>query len=167
MSALPQFIELNAAEGKDTVEKWRVYLEALDGVYQRMLVKGGLTFCGKRVGCRRMPESRNKHFGFWHLIQEGFPEEERTPDLERCRRLLWVAWVIQNAGKTDEIRVFLQTPRHGEKKPWALWLFNQDYAVILAERDDYCLLKTAFMVGANKREEFERDWQASQKGKNG
>jgi hypothetical protein len=167
VSDLPPFVELNAAEGRDTVEKWRVYLETLDGVYQRTLVKGGLTFRGKRVGCRRMPESDNKHFGFWHLIQEGFPEEERTPDLERCRRLLWVAWVIQNAGKTDDIRIFQQTPRHGEKKPWALWLFDHDYAVILAERNGYYLLKTAFMVKSGKFEELERDWQASGKGENG
>jgi hypothetical protein len=167
VSNLPAFIELSHAEGRDTVEKWRVYLEALYGVYQQTLAKGGLTFQGKHVQCRRMPESRNKHFAFWHLIQEGFPEVERTPDLERCRRLLWVAWAIQNVGSTAELRVFPQAPRFSEKKPWALWLFNYDYAVILAERGDYCLLKTAFMVKSGKREEFERDWQASQKGKNG
>jgi len=60
------------------------------------------------------------------------------------------------------IRVFRQTPRHGERT-WALWLVEQDYVVILAERSGYYLLKTAFLVTKDhKREELERDWQASQ-----
>ncbi|MEK7684995.1 MAG: hypothetical protein AAB466_06205 [Verrucomicrobiota bacterium] len=166
MSDLPKFIELGAAEGKDTVERWRVYLEALYGVYRRSLVQGELMFRGLRVGCRRIPEDKGKHFAFWHLVQEGYPEEDRTPDLERCRRLLWVSWVIRNAGQDAMIRVFPQTPRHGEKT-WALWLFEHDYTVILAERSGYFLLKTAFMVKPDKREELERDWQESVKGKNG
>jgi hypothetical protein len=166
VSDLPKFIELSEADGADTAERWGIYLEALYQVYQRTLVHGGLSFRGMRVQCRRVPESRFKQFGFWHLVQEGFPEEERTPDLERCRRLLWASWVILNAGADARIRVFPQTPRHGEKKPWALWLHAHDYAVIVAERKDYCLLKTAFLVNSNKRQEFERDWHASQKGQN-
>ena len=74
--------------------------------------------------------------------------------------------LIQNAGTDPSVRVFLQTPRHGEKKPWALWLFEHKYAVNVAERNDYCLLKTAFMIRSKKQEEFEYDWQASQKGQN-
>lgn len=167
MSDLPKFIELEQAEATDTAERWRVYLEALYQVYQRTLVHGGLSFRGMSVKCRRTPESNFKHFGFWHLVQVGFPEEDRLPDLERCRRLLWVSWVIQNAGNDPRIRVFPQTPRHGEKKLWVFWLCEQRYAVIVAERDGYCLLKTAFMVHSNKEEEFERDWKASQKGGNG
>ena len=167
MSELPRCIELGEAEGADTAERWRVYLEALYQVYQRTLVHGGLSFRGLRLQCRRLPESRLKHFGFWHLVQEGFPEEDRIPDLERCRRLLWISWVLQNAGTDPRIRVFLQTPRHGEKKLWVLWLHEHHYAVIVAERNGYCLLKTAFVVHSNKSAEFERDWQASQKGGNG
>jgi hypothetical protein len=116
VSEPPKLIDLGDAEGADTAERWRVYLEALYGVWQRTLVYGGLSFRGRPLRCRKTPESRFKHFGFWHLIQEGFPEEERMPDLERCRRLLWVGWVIQNEGIDRGIRLILQTPRHGEKK---------------------------------------------------
>ena len=162
MSQLPDFIEMEKSLGEDTVERWKVYLEVLFNVFERTLARAGLTFRGLNVGCRRFPEAREKHYGFWHLIQEGWPEDDRTPDLERCRRLLWVAWVIQNAGHDPAIRVFPQTRRHGEKT-WALWLFEHDYAVILAERSGYYLLKTAFLVTKDhKREELERDWRASQ-----
>ena len=156
MSDLPKFIELGAAEGKDTVDRWRVYLEALYGVYRRTLVQEELIFRGLRVGCRRIPENNGKHFAFWHLVQEGYPEEARPPDLERCRRLLWVSWVIRNAGQVAMIRVFKQSPR-GNETSWVLWLHEQDYAVILWERNGYYLLKTAFMVKPHKRQELERD----------
>jgi hypothetical protein len=164
---LPQFIELSDAEGADTAERWRVYLEVLHEVYQRTLVRGGLSIRGLPMRCRRIPESRSKHFGFWHLVQEGYPEEDRLPDLERCRRLLWVSWVVRHADSDSRIRVFRQTPRHGEKKPWALWLPSHDYVVIVAERSDHCLLKTAFLVQSRTRQKLERDWNANQKGRNG
>ena len=162
MSQPPDFIEMDESLGADTVERWKVYLDVLFTVFERTLARAVLTFRGVNVGCRRFPESRQKHFGFWHLIQEGWPEDDRMPDFERCRRLRWVSWVILNADKDPAIRVFRQTPRHGEKT-WALWLVKQDYVVILAERSGYYLLKTAFVVTKeHKREELDRDWQASQ-----
>jgi hypothetical protein len=158
---LPRFIELSEAGGQDTTERWKTYLEALYGVYRRTLVEAQLTFRGLPVNYRRMPDAAGKHIAFWHLVQEGYPEEDRIPDPERCRRLLWVAWVIQNATQNTAVRVFPQTRRHGDKT-WALWLFGHDYVVILAERSGYYLLKTAFIVNPDKRAELARDWQASQ-----
>jgi hypothetical protein len=152
---------LAEAEGQDTAERWKIYIEALYGVYRRTLIEAQLTFRGFPIHCRRLPDATGKQVAFWHLVQEGYPEEHRTPDLERCRRLLWVSWVLQNAGQSVHIRVFPQTRRHGDKT-WALWLFEQDYVVILAERSSYYLLKTAFIVSASKQEEFARDWLASQ-----
>lgn len=62
------------------------------------------------------------------------------------------------------IRVFQQTTRWGETS-WVLWLYEHDYAVILWERRDFYLLKTAFHpMWRRKKEEFERDWKAFQAG---
>ncbi len=159
---LPKFIELADATGPDSAEQWKTYLEALYLVYRRSLVEAQLTFRGLPVQYRRMPDATGKHVAFWHLVQEGYPEDDRTPDPERCRRLLWVSWVIRNAGCNTAVRVFPQTRRHGDRT-WALWLYGHDYVVILAERSSYHLLKTAFIVSQDKREELNRDWQASQK----
>jgi hypothetical protein len=161
VSQLPEFLEMANIPGDDTAERWKIYLEVLYGVFQRTLARGQLAFRGFKIGCRRLPESQGKHFAFWHLVQEGYPEEDRYPDVERCRRLLWIAWVIQNADLDPGIRVFPQTPRHGDKT-WALWLFEHEYVVILAERSGYYLLKTAFVVNSQKCEQLLRDWRASQ-----
>jgi hypothetical protein len=162
VSQPPSLVEIDHTVAEDTAGCWKIYLEVLYGVFQRTLAKAQLTFRGCNVACRRIPESDGKHFAFWHLIQEGYPEEDRIPDLERCRRLMWIGWIIQNADSAPCIRVFRQTPRFGEK-PWALWLFEHDYVVILAERSNYYLLKTAFVVNPRKQYELERDWKASQR----
>jgi hypothetical protein len=108
------------------------------------------------------PETFGKGFAFWHMMQEGQIEDERTIDPERCQRLLWIAWVIANADRDPRIRVFPQQKR-GSEQPWALWLFDSDYVVILWERNGYYLLRTAFVVQNHKRNELERDWQRHSK----
>jgi hypothetical protein len=157
VSGPPQFLEISNVPGADTAERWRTYMEVLNGVFLRTIFNGKLTFQGLPVNCRRIPESKGKCAAFWHLVQEGYPEEDRTPDIERCRRLLWVAWVIQNASQISLVRCFPQTKRHGDQT-WALWLLDYGYVVILAERKGYFLLKTAFLVSDEKKKELERDW---------
>jgi hypothetical protein len=167
MSEPPRLIEVNDFPGDDFASRWKVYLEAIYGLYFVSVARGGLIFQGSPVRCQFRPEKEGKHYAFWHMMQEGSggrAEDDRTPDLERCRRVEWIAWVINNAGIHPGIRVFRQTERWGEK-PWALWLHEYDYVVILWERRDYFLLKTAFYpLKKGKRDELERDWKASQPG---
>lgn len=170
MSEPPEFIEVDDFPGDDFVSRWNPYLEH---VYQRYLdsvANGQLTFRGLPVRCQFKPMTYGKAYGFWHMMQEGSGgrgEDERTPDLERCRRVDWIAWVIRNADSHPEIRVFRQTKRWGEQ-PWALWLHEHDYLVILWERNGYFLLKTAFYpLFKGKLHELERDWNASQGTGNG
>jgi len=163
MSGPPDLIEVHDFPGDDYVSRWKVYQEHIYQRYICTLVKGGPLFRGLKVHTQRRPETNGKHYGFWHMIQEGSggrSEQDRTIDLERCRRVEWIAWVIQNADKHPHIRVFRQTERWGEK-PWALWLYQYDYLVILWERKDYYLLKTAFYgLKKGKLDELERDWKS-------
>lgn len=161
MSALPPFLELAQYPGNDTGEQWGNYIDGLYVVYLRTVAQGSLQFRGLPVRCQFRPETLGKHYAFWHMMQEGFREADRTVDAERCRRVAWIAWVIQNADVDARIRVFPQL-RVGENS-WVLWLHESDYAIILWERNDYYLLKTAFMVKTHKRTEFERDWNAHKK----
>lgn len=166
MSDIPKFIELNDCPGEDTASRWKVYLEVLYGAYLKSVAFGKLLFRDLPVRCRFQPEVNGKHYAFWHIMQEegqqGMAEEERTIDLERCRRVLWIGWIIANAGSDERIRVFPQAKRHtarGPEQPWALWLYQEGYVVILWERTGYYLLKTAFLVKPHKQKELERDWE--------
>jgi hypothetical protein len=170
MSEPPSFVEVEDFPGDDYVSRWKVYVEHIYQRYLRTVASGKLSFRGLEVKCQFRPMTHGKAYGFWHMMQEGSggrAEEDRTIDLERCRRIEWIAWVIRNAESHPEIRVFKQTKRWGEQ-PWALWLHEYDYLLILWERKDYFLLKTAFYpLRRGKLEELERDWTAAQKAGNG
>ena len=136
---------------------WEAYGEALYEIFQNTLLNKILLFQGLRVGIRRLPEYKDKHFAFWHLISEGEKEEERTPDFRRCERLAWVSWVIQNCDNCAEISWWENT-RNSEKNI-VIWYEKENYAVILARRKDYFLLKTAYCLTPHRTIKFalERD----------
>jgi hypothetical protein len=166
VSELPKFVELNDCAGDDTVSRLKVYIEVLYGVYLKTVAFGKLTFRDLSVKCQFRPETNGKHYAFWHMMQEGKIEDDRTIDLERCRRMRWISWVIKNADNDSKIRVFPQAARsttRGAEQPWALWLYEHDYVVILWERNGYYLLKTAFTVKPHKHNELERDWEKHSK----
>ena len=88
-----------------------------------------------------MPETAGRWALFWHLVQEGRVEDERTPVLRRCERLRWVRWVIEKASVHPEIEEW-QNTRGGETNT-LLW-YREEYLVVLAQRRDYWLLRTAY-----------------------
>lgn len=153
MNEPPPLVPFGALDGS-----WQDFIDGLYGIYLKTLVRADLTFRGRPIKCQFRPETFGKGYGFWHMMQEGKIEDERTIDPERCRRLLWIGWVISHADRDPQIRVFPQGKR-GSEKPWALWLSQHNYVVILWERNGYYLLRTAFMVKGHKSKELDRDWQ--------
>jgi hypothetical protein len=117
-----------------------------------------LSFRGLPVRLRFHPESAGKHYSFWHLISEGSKEDERIPDLRRCERLRWIAWTIREADRSDAVRCW-ENQRSGNSHV-VLWLHNEHFAVVLAARNDYYLLKTAYVLAPNRERDFYREWQA-------
>lgn len=99
-----------------------------------------MLFRGQSVAVRRIPETKGKGFGFWHCISTGEDEDDRTPDLERCKRIAWIRALIENADHPD---IDCWSNTRGREKCWLLW-FREEYLVVLAERNGYYLLKTGY-----------------------
>lgn len=154
---LPEMVSVDTFPGADFVDKWKQYLEGIYDIYLRTVAFGKLTFRGLPIRCQFRPATFGKHYAFWHMMQEGPIENERTIDLERCKRVKWLSWVIGHADIDSRIRVFQQN--RGREVSWVLWLHEHDYAVILWQRNGYFLLKTGFIVKPHKRKEFLRDWE--------
>lgn len=127
---------------------WGAYETELDRIFLADIAHAGIQFQGDRVGCRRHPETGGRWAAFWHLIQEGKIEDDRTPDLRRCERLRWVRWVIDNAGTHTEIDIW-QNMRGTEVN--ALLWYREEYLVVLARRKDFWLLKTAYCTEQSGR----------------
>jgi len=139
---------------------WPRYVEELYRIYQAEIVHGGLIFRGLPVKSQYRPPSAGKGFGFWHVISDGHVEDDRLPDLRRCERIRWIAWLITHAETRPEISWWEN--RRGSNTHVVIWLEEEDFAVVLAKRQGYYLLKTAYVVKPHRKKTFRREraaWQ--------
>lgn len=143
---LPDIIPLEDYGGD-----WERYLEAVFECFQRDFKDRELRFRGKPVRTSYHPAYENKDYSFWHLMQEGKVEDERTPDLRRCERIGWIRPVIENAGDT-QIRVWEneRPRRRGNERRVLLWL-NEEFLVVLGDRHTYWTVVTAYPTDRTRR----------------
>lgn len=139
----PELVRFDAFGGD-----WNAYEAELYRIFQEEIAQGGLQFRGLRVSCRRTPETSGRWAAFWHLVQEGSVEADRTPDLRRCERIRWIRWVIENATTHPEIDEW-KNERRTEKNT-LLW-YREEYLVVIAQRRNYWLLKSAYCTEQKRR----------------
>jgi hypothetical protein len=157
MRSLPGLVLLS-----DYDNNWEKYLTAIYDLYLRQIVHSEISYKSLPVRCRYHPPTDVKGYGFWHLIQEGENEENRVPDLRRCELIQWVAWVIEEAPNNPDIRVYQN--HRGSQLHEVLWFHSHKYAVILAQRNGYYLLKSAYPIKPHRERSFEKEWKAYNKG---
>lgn len=148
--------------------EWDAYLESVYNRYISEIAHGDLRLDNLPIRVRKEPQSHGKDFRFWHLIQEGAREEDRTPDLRRCERISWIAWMIQLAAAGDGAVLRWENERsttRGLAQNVILWNPDQEYAVILEKRANYFLLTTAYPVQNHRAKRFRveyEQWTAAQ-----
>lgn len=153
---LPELVVLADFDGD-----WDQYIDAVYDWYLRDLGGKRVLFRGKPIALRHHPPSKGKGSGFWHCTQEGAIEEDRTPDLERCKRIRWIKAIIENSN--EECVDYWQEVRGSEINHLLWW--RETYLIVLAERGDdgnggpeVYLLKTAYLI---TREHQKRKKRAS------
>lgn len=141
---------------------WQSYENELYEIFLDTVVRAGIAFQGLPVKSQFRPETQGKGFSFWHLISEGENEDERTPDFRRCERIRWISWLINNVDSVEEISWWEN--RRGSNTHVVLWVEVERFAIVLAKRNGYYLIKTAYMVKSNReksfRKERERFWRS-------
>lgn len=145
---------------------WQTYVEELYTIYLDEIVNVNLSYDELPIRFRFHPLTRGKGYGFWHIIQEGSIEEEREPDLRRCERIRWISWIIKNAKTHSDISFWEEI--RGSEINTLLWLEKENYLVILAKRDGYYLLKSAYWTDRrHKIETLQKNRDAYWRGKKG
>ena len=101
---------------------------------------------------------RGKERSFWHLIQEGRIEEERTPDIRRCERIAWIKAIIEHA--SDQC-IKCWNNRRGNKTRLLLWHDGAEYLVVLEQRPNAWHLITAYCVTRqHRKKKLQREYEA-------
>lgn len=144
---------------------WSRYIDELYEIYMDTLVRIPQVFRGLPVRTQFRPETDGKGFGFWHVISEGQVEDERLLDPRRCERIRWIAWLISNA-ENNPLVSWWENVR-GSNTHVVIWIESEDFAVILAKRNGYYLLKSAYWVRSGRKQDFLREREAFRKTQKG
>ena len=147
---LPPFVPWsgNAAD-------FQSYLDQIYNIFIVDFIQRKPMFLNKPIRARYNPAHGNKHFSFWHLISEAGEtdnEDDRIPDLERCKRMSWVGHILSNFSD-PEILCWTnkrQGKRGGENR-YLLYAPKERYLIVLSEKKDCFLLVTAYCVEHENR----------------
>jgi hypothetical protein len=146
---------------EDSHGDWDAYVEILYAYFKQDFIDNKPCVQGRRLGLKRYPLTNGKEATFWHMTSEGKDEDDRTPDLRRCERIRWPKPLIENS--TDpKVKYWVSTK--GQDDRIHIWLEDEDYVVVLADRRGYLLPWTAFMVTwehtkKKLQKEFEMYWK--------
>lgn len=141
---------------------WAPYEDQIYDVFVTTFVRRGPKFNGWPVKAQFRPETHGKGFSFWHVISEAKDprnrnEEDRIPDLRRCERIAWIAWAIDCAASNMEGFSWWEN-RRGSNVHVVIWVESYDFAVVLAKRNGFYVLKTAYCeLKSHRRQSFERE----------
>ncbi|ORJ59855.1 hypothetical protein [Geothermobacter hydrogeniphilus] len=140
---------------------WDRYLNALYGWFKQDFIDSKPVFQGKRLGLKRHPLTHGKEATFWHMISEGKDEASRTPDFRRCERIRWPRPVIEH-NEAPKVKWWVSVKRNENRIH--IWLEDEDYIVVLADRKGFLLPWTAFLITREHtrrklRKEYEAYWK--------
>lgn len=136
---------------------WQKYLAALYESFKMDFVDNKPKFQGRRLALKRHPLNDGKEATFWHMISEGNNEEERTPDFRRCERIRWPKPIVEHDGDTS---IKWWRNRRGRESRICLWLEDEEYLVVLADRGKYILPWTAYMVTwPHQKRKLQREYE--------
>jgi hypothetical protein len=126
---------------------WDRYLAAIYAYFSQDFVNSQPVFRGRPLRLKRHPMSLGKEATFWHMVSEGEDEENRKIDFRRCERIRWPRPVIENS-IAGGVKVWENVRRttKGPEIRICLWLEAHEYLVILADRKEYLLPWTAYVV---------------------
>ena len=132
---LPDLIRLEDYGGD-----WQRYEDAIYSKFYTDFIASKPLFQNIPVYIKGFLEN-GKERGFWHCIQEGPVEENRTPDLRRCERIAWIRTIIEHASK-EPVKTWPKQVRGRQRQ--CIWLKEADYLIILEKRKSAWVLWTAY-----------------------
>lgn len=146
---------------EDSGGEWNRYVEKVYQYFKEDFIDRKPVFRGRRLGLKRHPLSEGKEATFWHMTSEGNDEANRTPDLRRCERVRWPRPIIELADAKD---VKVWTSIRNNEHRIHLWLESENYLVVLADRREYLLPWTAYLVTRDHtRRKLQKEYEACRK----
>lgn len=132
---LPDLIETNGEWPDVCARLYARFCEIFKCVPRKTVIGKPLVFDERRL-------DSDKEEGFWHVVTKG-KGENRLFDSRRARRIGWLEMILD--GTAPGVSRFSYLEGDGTKKLY-FWIEEEDYVLILAERDSVVVLVTAYYV---------------------
>jgi hypothetical protein len=137
---------------------WQRYEDAVFAQFYTDFIESRPTFLNEPVYITKNPLKKGKERGFWHCVQEGLIEEDRTPDLRRCERIRWIRPVIENI---NDPQIKKWPTQRGRKNRYQIWVEEADYLVVLEKRPSSWYLWTTYYTDRpHTREKLRKEYEA-------
>lgn len=129
------------------------YKEYIDYLYSELMTKfvsNHVIFHGKRVVIEKEEAVDGKRLRFWHLISEGYPEDNREYIPDRARRLHWIGHILDSSDCEMCENLFW----YKEEVQHKIYILCEDakYLIVLLEMRKYYILKSAYLINDKKIE---------------
>jgi hypothetical protein len=135
---LPDLILLSSYSGN-----WEKYCEGLYTFFCQDFKNQKVEFRGEEIFLRIFPFEKGKEASFWHCVSEGEVEEDRTIDIERCKRIRWPKSMITNDGNED-LKIW-QNTRKGYLN-YLLLVEKERYLVVIRLKKGKWQLWTTYLA---------------------
>ncbi|NOH15466.1 hypothetical protein [Clostridium cochlearium] len=147
---LPKIISLSEFGGD-----WHKYDNYLYELFREDFIESTPIFNEKPVRIRKHPMQGDKEQAYFHVTsvdssKTSADPNDRIPDIRRCERILWIRKILENYNCNENCDGFnkIKTWNMPYKMYQRVHFLFEDYRflVIIEEREDYCLLISAFYI---------------------
>lgn len=140
------------------------YLASLYPIYLENIAQNTFSFHGKPVRVFTDLNCNLQHCTFEHLTTKG--NNGRLYNIKRCERIVWIKDILNGiCQRCVKYRVFKDKkwkPNKPHTSRYIIWCTEEDYVIILEERERQVMLITAYCVlYENKRRDLERAFNES------
>lgn len=140
---LPEIITLEEFDGN-----FHNFYEEVYSIFKKDFVDTKPTYRGTKLRLKMHPYIEGKEYTFYHFTHDGDIETERLPNLRRLERIGYPRPIIDNS-EHEILKVWKNNRGRHER---ILILHEQEnYIVILEDREDYILPWTAYYIDKEHR----------------
>lgn len=131
------------------------YIDEIYKVFKSTLVDQNIRFLGRPITYPWHQSYDDKHFCFWHCISKDSgnnAEDDRIPDMRRCERIAWIAYVLEHADDKERIWCWEKSvkTKRGRNRHINLYLHEANYLVVLRRKNNRLEFITAYVRNENK-----------------
>lgn len=140
---------------------FELFLEAVYKVFKRDFVDSKPLFRGMRIALKKYPLVMDKEYTFYHITHEGKEEQNRIPSIPRMECIPYPRYMIEHAEHSC-LKIWTNIRKNEERI--LIYHEQEKYLVVLANRGEYILLWTAYIVDKpHMRKKLMKEYEAYKK----